>query len=86
MTLLTAVKLAIHALNQQQKNLHYDANMFERCGYDYPQAVSASKERQRMRLAVSLLQELLSKLPQEGPNEPTINRGGVNDRCRRESF
>jgi hypothetical protein len=71
-----ALKLAIQALAAQQKSLHFDANMHDLQGMDYPLAVSASRQRDELRQALQLLAVELSlaklkeaPLPKKG-NEP----------------
>jgi hypothetical protein len=75
MKLSKALRLAIKALEVQQKPLHFDANMHDQQGLDYPLrtpvgvplAVSASKQRQTLREAAALLTDQLETLKGKEP-------------------
>lgn len=58
MTRPRALRIAVRAMQAQAKFLAFDANMAERAGATYPQAVSASRERQLLHAAIA---ELKSK-------------------------
>ena len=60
MKLQKALKLAIQALHEAQKPLHFDANMLDLQGVNYPLSASASRQRQNLRDAATTLLQMLN--------------------------
>ncbi len=60
MTTAAAIAIAIRCLHQQAQQLAWDANMHDKHGADYPQAIAASKKRIQLKQAIKTLQEFTS--------------------------
>ena len=57
MTHKQAVAIAIKAMQAQMKPLHVDANLYARYGADYPHARNSYQRRERLRLALIVLEK-----------------------------
>ena len=61
MKLSTAYKTAIDSMEKEIRTLNLDANLHEQMGADYPRAISASKQRKKLKTAIEKLQGELTR-------------------------
>lgn len=56
-----ALKRALHALERDKKRIAVDANLYEKFSADYPHAVQAHAEKQKIIEAQNVIREMLEE-------------------------